>query len=255
MRKQVNIITGSLVLLLLISWYFDFISLLILIPIMAIYLVVLIIGSTKIQLKYFIKSHCKGETDKKEIAITFDDGPDPVTTPELLDLFDEKGVNATFFCLGKKVSDNGDLIQRMINSGHIIGNHTFYHSKYFDLFSSYRMVNEINCTNNEIYKITGKFPILFRPPYGVTNPLLKKAIRKTGMTSIGWSLRSLDTVKDTEEVYKKLISKTSAGDIVLFHDNIHGVANLLNRYLNWLDENDFSVVNLTQLLNIPAYEN
>lgn len=254
MRKQVNIISISLSMLVLIAWYFNVLSLYFLIPIFIIYSIILIIGSSKIGLNYFVNSHNKGVTEKKEIALTFDDGPDPEITPKILEVLKEKETIATFFCVGEKVKSNPELIVQMHNSGHILGNHTYYHSRFFDLFSSYRMINEINFTNNVIYKITGIKPRLFRPPYGVTNPLLKKALRRTAMISIGWSLRSFDTIRDEEEVLKKLISNTSKGDIVLFHDNIPGVIAILKRYLQWLSENDFNVVSLTQLLNIPAYE-
>lgn len=254
MRKIVNISVASLVLLVFILWIYNDSSLLLLIPVFIVYLTLLIIASTNIRLGYFIKSYCKAKTTTKEIVLTFDDGPVSEHSAKLIELLDDFNVKATFFCVGEKVKANPEIIRLIHEKGHIIGNHTYYHSRYFDLFSSFRMINEINFTNNEIYKLIGKQPLLFRPPYGVTNPLLKKALRKTGMKSIGWSLRSFDTILNEDKVFNKLLKKTSPGDIVLFHDNLNGVQKLLKRYLVWLKENSFNVVSLTQMLNIKAYE-
>jgi peptidoglycan/xylan/chitin deacetylase (PgdA/CDA1 family) len=116
------------------------------------------------------------------------------------------------------------------------------------------MTAEIKATNREIERSIGKSPAFFRPPYGVTNPLLKKALEKSNMFSIGWSLRSFDTIRDQEKVLKKLKSKTKAGDIVLFHDTNEKIIPVIEEYLNWLKSNHFEVVSLDKLLNIPAYE-
>ncbi len=253
MRKRVNILTIGIIVLLLICWYFFGISLAYLLPIVFIYSIIIVVGSSKISLNYYLHSYCKSSIDKKEIAITFDDGPHPELTPKLLGILNEYDTKVTFFCVGEKVKLNPHIVRKIDREGHIVGNHTYYHSKFFDLFSSSRMINEIYCSNNDIYKITGKTPVLFRPPYGVTNPMLLKAIRLTNMSSIGWSLRSFDTVKKTDSVLEKLKSRTSAGDIVLFHDTVPDILNIVESYLKWLLKNNYRVVSLTDLLNIKAY--
>lgn len=254
MRRRVNITVISLVLIIILGWFLDYGSLYLLIPVMVVYSAILIVAASNIGLNYFIKSFCSGTTDKKEIAISFDDGPHPENTNKLLEIFKEYKIPATFFVVGENVAKYPSLINQIFEEGHIIGNHTYYHSKFFDLFSSYRMINEIKCTNNDIYKTTGKKPLLFRPPYGVTNPLLLKALNRTKMQSIGWSLRSFDTVKKEEDVIKKLISNTKAGDIVLFHDTVPDIVSIISSYIDWLNKNGYKVVSLTQLLKIPAYE-
>jgi peptidoglycan/xylan/chitin deacetylase (PgdA/CDA1 family) len=220
----------------------------------AFYVGTLILGSTKIGLNFYFFSYTNSKTTEKEIALTFDDGPHPIVTPKLIDVLEKHQATATFFCLGKSIAENKSLTKKIDEKGHLIGNHTYSHHKLFDLFSADKMMAEIKATNREIERSIGKSPAFFRPPYGVTNPLLKKALEKSNMFSIGWSLRSFDTIRDQEKVLKKLKSKTKAGDIVLFHDTNEKIIPVIEEYLNWLKSNHFEVVSLDKLLNIPAYE-
>jgi len=254
MRKIVNSITIIIIVLIFIGWYFNVVSLYYIIPIAFIFLIINVIGSVKIQLNYFFHSHCNYTSGKKEIALTFDDGPHPDITPKLIELLNKHNIKATFFCVGKNADVNPEIVANTFTGGHIIGNHSYNHSNFFDLLSSKKMQKEILDTNEVITSITGKTPLLFRPPYGVTNPMLRKAIKKTNMMSIGWSLRSLDTVKSSDEVLTKLMTNTKSGDIVLFHDtNVH-IIKIIENYIIWLQKNDFKIVSLTSLLNIRAYE-
>ena len=254
MTKKINIISVIIIVLILMGWYFEFISPYYLILIAILYLIINIIGSANIRLNYFLNSYCKSTTNKKEIAITFDDGPHPDITPKLLKLLESLKVEATFFCTGKNSLAYPELVSEIINKGHIIGNHSYSHSKFFDLFSVTKMQKEILDTNQIINSITGKSHLLFRPPYGVTNPMLRKALNYTKMISVGWSLRSFDTVRSSDKVLAKLEARTKPGDIVLFHDTNPNIITIIEDYLKWLKKNDFKVVSLTTLLNIPAYE-
>lgn len=225
----------------------------VLIPIV-IYAAALIIGSIKIGLNFYFKSANKASTDEKIIAITFDDGPHPEITPKLLDFLTQENIYATFFCIGERINEHPEVIQRAHKDGHLIGNHSYTHHRWFDLFGKKKMIKEIEQTNEAIMKLIGKYPILFRPPYGVTNPTLKGALKKTNMISAGWSLRSFDTVKNADHVIRKLIRNTKPGDVILFHDNDLKIIEIVSEYLRWLNENDFKIVSLEQLFNIEAYE-
>ncbi len=255
MSRRVNIITAIVTLLIIAGWYFGLISFNYIIPVLLIYLTCNIIGATVINLNYFVRSTCSIDTSEKKIAISFDDGPHPEITPKLLSLLDKYNVVATYFCVGRHVADNRDIAADIISKGHIIGNHSFSHSGYFDLFSSAKMHNEIVDTNDIIERATGVKPRFFRPPYGVTNPMLGRAIRKAGMKSIGWSLRSFDTVLKTDKVISKLINHTKPGDIVLFHDTQSEIISIIESYLIWLENNDYKVVSLDSLIEESAYEN
>ncbi len=253
MSRRINIISVVFVTLIVVGLYFNIIDLYLLIPVALAYLIVNIVGSANICANYFFHSYCKANTSKKEIAITFDDGPHPDITPKLLKLLELHNVRATFFCTGVNADAHSAIISKLFKGNHIIGNHSFAHSNFFDLMSPARMLKEITDTNEVIKLIIGKTPLLFRPPYGVTNPMLSKAIKNTEMVSIGWSLRSLDTIYDSEKVLTKLKAKTKAGDIVLFHDTNPNIITIIEDYLKWLQQNNFKIVSLTDLINIKAY--
>ena len=137
---------------------------------------------------------------------------------------------------------------------HLIGNHSYSHSYYFDLFPPTKMSGELNNTQKIIFRVTGKKPRVFRPPFGVTNPLLKKALKITGMTSVGWSVRSMDTVKSQEKVLRKLKKETHPGAIILLHDTHEKIIPILAALLPWLAQNGYRIVRLDDLLKIQAYE-
>jgi peptidoglycan-N-acetylglucosamine deacetylase len=224
-----------------------------LIPIFA-YLAFLVVGSIKISLNFYFKSFCRVKTKEKIIALTFDDGPDPQVTPKLLDILKRKNIPAAFFCIGQKVDENSELAKKIVEDGHLIGNHTYTHHTWFDLFSRKHMLKEIEMTDEAIKRAIGKIPMLFRPPYGVTNPALKYIVEKTNLTSIGWSLRSFDTIHDPEKVMKKLKRKTKPGGIVLFHDTNEKIIVVVTEYLAWLKANEFKVESLETMLNLQAYD-
>ncbi len=210
--------------------------------------------SVNIGSQAYIKTLCKAKTNEKKIAITFDDGPNSEITPKVLDLLDQYNVKATFFCIGRQIEKNKEILKLIDEKGHLIGNHTWSHNSWFDLFSSKKMRVEIEKTFGLIFEITNKKIKLFRPPYGITNPNLKKAIKGLNFKTIGWSLRSFDTIKNTEKTLRKLYKKTSAGDIVLFHDNREHIVDILQSYLEYIKTEGYEIVPLDQLLNIQAYE-
>ena len=156
---------------------------------------------------FFIKIVCKADTDKKEIAISFDDGPAENYTKEILAILKTEQVKATFFCIGNRITGNENILKQIDAAGHIIGNHSFSHHFWFDMYSVKKMQEDLKQMDIEMERATGLRPKLFRPPYGVTNPNLAKAIKNGGYTPVGWSVRSMDTVIKDE---KKLLSKMRA---------------------------------------------
>jgi peptidoglycan/xylan/chitin deacetylase (PgdA/CDA1 family) len=242
-----------LFMMILIVQYYGVTSWIILVPIV-IYLTRVIFGTVKISHNYFFESLCRASTTEKIIALTFDDGPHEDNTERLIELLDSNDAKAAFFCIGRKIEKNRNLIEKLDRQGHLIGNHSYTHHRYFDLFSSEKMTDELEKTNEIIEDLTGKKPVLFRPPYGVTNPPLQKAIQQTGMQSIGWSLRSFDTIHQKEKVLEKLKKKTRPGVVVLMHDTRADVLEITQIYLAWLKKEGYKVVSLEQLFNIHAYE-
>lgn len=254
MSTKINIIAILFVIIIIAGSLLDKITLWWIVPALVIYLIITIAGSYFICMNYYFFSYCKGKSSSKAVAITFDDGPDTENTPEILKVLEKYNVLAAFFVTGKNVNANPHILQNIAKSGHIIGNHSYSHSKYFDVFSSRKMEKEIEATNNIINNVIGKSPLFFRPPYGVTNPLLKKAFKSVNMQSIGWSLRSLDTVLEKDKLIKKLQNNTKPGSIVLLHDTTSNIGEILETYLQWLVANGYKIVDLASFLNIEAYE-
>lgn len=184
-----------------------------------VYPLFLIYGSIFIQSDFYFKSVSK-LSNPKAILLTFDDGPDPELTPQILELLDDYDRKAIFFLIGEKAKKYPELVKEIHKRGHSIGNHSYTHEKWFDIRSSAIMTKELEQTNSVLENSIGEKVAYFRPPYGVTNPNLKKAIKNTKLKSIGWSFRSLDTGKQSaEQISERIEKEIKGGDILLFHDN------------------------------------
>lgn len=217
------------------------------------YLGVLVAASAIIQWNYFLHSHNSGNDNNKFIALTFDDGP-AAYTGEILDILKQNNVAAAFFCIGRQVLANPIWAKRMDDEGHIIGNHSFDHTRGFDWKGAKGMQKEIEACNNAIRQVTGKKSMLFRPPYGVTNPNLYRAVRRTGMISIGWSIRSFDTATKDKAVLKtRILGKLKGGDIILLHDSQEVTAGILTELIETARKKGYTFVRLDQLLKVNAY--
>jgi peptidoglycan/xylan/chitin deacetylase (PgdA/CDA1 family) len=197
---------------------------------------------------------CKTETFEKIISITFDDGPHPINTPLILEILKNKKVPAAFFCLGKNLAGNEKIIKQMIGQGHIIGNHSFSHSKWFDFYSSRKIRSELLETDRLIGGITGKTPAYFRPPFGVINPLVSKALQGFNRDVVGWNIRSLDTItRNPDKITNRIISSLKPGSIILLHDHTDFSMEHLDELLSKIFQSGYSIVPLNQLINKQAY--
>lgn len=216
--------------------------------------VILFIGSSFILLNFHIKAYCSNPLEnKKIIALTFDDGPNEYTL-SILDILKKKDVKATFFCIGKNIEKYPKILKRIIEEGHIVGNHSYSHSNFFDFYRKNRVIEEIQKTDALIESISGQKAQLFRPPYGVTNPSIRRALEVTKHKVIGWNIRSLDGIlKDEKIIFVRIKNRISPGGIVLLHDTSH-TATVLERLMLHLEENKYKVVSIEELLNIKAYE-
>lgn len=151
----------------------------------------------------------------KYIALTFDDGPSWKYTPILLDGLKERGVHATFFLMGKNIEGEEDIVKRMSEEGHLIGNHSYEHIQ-LTKAGAKAVCEAVEHTQEQIEAITGKRPEYIRPPYGDWNEELEEEI---GMTPVLWSLDSLDwKLKDTGKIIHQVLKDVKDGDIILLHD-------------------------------------
>ncbi|HSD15145.1 MAG TPA: polysaccharide deacetylase family protein [Flavobacterium sp.] len=215
-----------------------------------------IFGSSNIKADYFVKSYCSNPAENNlKIAISFDDGPHPMTE-KVLDLLKKYNAKATFFCIGSQIEKHPDIFKRIVSEGHTVGNHSYSHSNRFGFFSTQKVVEELIQTNAIIERFSGKKALYFRPPFGVTNPNIARAVAKTNHYVIGWNNRSLDTVIDDEtKILERIKNRLAPGGIILLHDTSLKTVNVLEQLLLFLQSEKYECVTIDALLNLPAYEN
>ncbi len=208
-------------------------------------LIFLFAASFKIGWGIYMKSICSINSDSKTVILTFDDGPHPEYTPRILDMLKTKGVKATFFVIGENAQMHPHLIKRISEEGHNVGIHSFYHNPSFTFASKKSLFNDINKSKNLLEELTGKPVELFRPPYGVTNPNIGQVVRSIGLKSIGWNIRSFDTVaKNVEQVIKKIDRKLSPGAIILLHDRLDNSPLILKNLLEMIENRGYKIDSL-----------
>jgi peptidoglycan/xylan/chitin deacetylase (PgdA/CDA1 family) len=210
---------------------------------------------------YFINH---GPRDKKKIALTFDDGPSQPCTEALIDAMGEIDVKGTFFCVGVNVRWHQDLLYRMHNEGHIIGNHSLEHSRKSGLKFG---ADDGHIAGGEkaISEVIGLRPQLYRPPWGWMTPWEGKRLTEAGYKIIGWDVYTLDwkwPEPDGQAVAKDAVQKTQPGSILLFHDANAGVKvwdkketiRAIQHIVPLLRAQGYEFVTIPELLGIPAYQ-
>jgi peptidoglycan/xylan/chitin deacetylase (PgdA/CDA1 family) len=161
--------------------------------------------------------------ERGEIALTFDDGPDPDLTPRVLDLLDEGGAQATFFCVGARARAHPHLVREIAARGHTVENHAFEHSRAMGFYGVRRLVRDIGDAQKTLADITGSAPKFFRAPFGIRTPLTEPALARLGLRCVAWNIRSLDSVDSSaDRVAARVVRRLAPGAIVLMHDGIEG---------------------------------
>lgn len=209
---------------------------------------VVVWGSFDIQLGYFVNNFNHKRTKIREVSLTFDDGPTEFT-PKFLDILKENNIKATFFCIGRQIEKYPETFQRIIAEGHSVGNHTYSHSNNTGFLSTLKMVEEIKQCDEVMLKIGNIKTNLYRPPFGVTNPNIAKAIKKTQKKSIGWNVRSLDTViTDEKKILRKVTKGLKKGSVILLHDTSEKTYNVLVELLLFLEREKYSTFTINSII-------
>jgi len=174
---------------------------------------------------YWARNHSKkvlrrGPVQKKEIALTFDDGPNPSYTTRLLDILKEHQVPATFFIMGRQAQRYPDIVKRIIEEGHTLGLHSYSH-RHAWLMSPIATIRDMNRTYNILKDMLGKAPNWYRPPWGTFNLISMFAAKRLNLKVAYWSIEAQDWAKDTtvEHIYNTVINKIHPGAIIVLHDN------------------------------------
>nr|WP_246246212.1 polysaccharide deacetylase family protein [Paenibacillus lemnae] len=205
--------------------------------------------------KYPDTFRAKGPANR-QIALTFDDVPDPRFTPQVLDILKKENVKATFFVVGSRAKKHPSLVKRMKFEGHTIGNHSYNHAQ-FGLLSLPEFQSQIKKTNMIIQKITGETPTLIRPPYGdITEEQLLWA-RKHQYKVVNWNVDSLDWKGlNKEQIKENILSAAGPGAIVLQHagggkgSDLSGTLQALPEVIHDLRSKGYSFVTLPELLQL-----
>lgn len=155
-----------------------------------------------------------------EICLTFDDGPDPDVTPQVLDLLDLHHAQGTFFCIGEKAAAYPGIVREIARRGHGLENHSACHSPAFALYGPLRLKREVEAAQVAITRIAGRAPRYFRAPMGLRSPLLDPVLARLGLRYVSWTRRGFDALhRNPESVLRRLSRSLAAGDILLLHDS------------------------------------
>ena len=219
----------------------------------AVYVAVIALGVTFPCWQLFLPVICRGRTDRRAVALTFDDGPDPSVTPLVLETLREAQVRATFFCVGERAARHPELVRQIVAEGHLVGNHGQSHSRRTNLFSTGRLRAELQRCQ-EVLTQAGQTPKFFRPPMGLTNPRVACAVRELGLTAVGWSCGGHDqTATEAGAVVRRVRAGLKPGAIILLHDggtNGTVLVAALTRLLAELRREGYELCRLDELLSV-----
>ena len=191
----------------------------------------------------FVSSSMVEEPPK--IAITFDDGPSSQCTGRLLDGLKERNVKATFFLIGENAKENPELVKRLDEEGHLIGNHTYHHVEITKV-SDEEAKKEILDTNKVITSITGKSVEYMRPPFGLWQRNLEMEIE---VLPVMWTIDPLDwTTENVDEIVNKVVTEAEENDIILLHDCYDSSVDAALRIIDILQKKGFEFVTVDQLI-------
>jgi peptidoglycan/xylan/chitin deacetylase (PgdA/CDA1 family) len=202
-------------------------------------------------------------SNRNEIALTIDDGPDPEVTPQVLEMLDRYQVKATFFCIGRRANLYPELTKDIVQRGHEVGNHSQCHHFNFSMSGTRAMTREVASAQDTLTNITGVVPKFFRAPAGLRNMFLAPVLSRLNLQLAHWSVRAYDTkVKNQEKVTAKLLSGLKPGAILLLHDGNAArtksgqpmILAVLPRLIEAAKQQNLRFVTLTQAgEQLPAY--
>jgi len=234
--------------------FFKLISILLLLIAVLGYLFFLLLISTNVQWNFFVKAYNNNLlVTNRDIALTFDDGP-VENTLEILALLKKYNVKASFFCIGKNIQENPEIFKKILLDGHLVGNHTFSHTRKMGFLRTQEVIEEINSCNKIAFEVGGVNLKTFRPPFGIINPKVERALKITGHQVVGWNLRSYDAILNSKNfILNRIIKNIKPGDVILLHDNNLQTVEILEQLLLFLQNNNYRSVRVDNLFQLHAY--
>lgn len=185
------------------------------------------------------------EPERRKIALTFDDGPHPVYTKEMLDVLEQEQVPATFFLLGENIEQYGEEVQEIAEQGHLIGNHTWHHVQ-INTLSLEEAMREIQAVSDLVEELTGTGTTYVRPPFGTWNPQLEEEL---DMIPVLWTIDTLDwTTGNVDWIVEKTIQSAGENDIILMHDSYKSSVQAAERIIKRLKAEGFEFVTVDEVI-------
>ena len=163
----------------------------------------------------------RGPGNDDRVALTFDDGPNPATTPKILGILSRGGHRATFFLVGRKVQAHPELVREMHRAGHTLGLHGFVHDRLYAFKPPARVVADLQAAQHAVAEACGVRPTLFRPPMGHVSPRVVAGARRAGVTLVSWSVAGLDGLRGatSDRVVRRISRRLCGGTIAVLHDS------------------------------------
>jgi peptidoglycan/xylan/chitin deacetylase (PgdA/CDA1 family) len=194
-----------------------------------------------------------GDENLNQVALTFDDGPNRKHTPQILDILKQYNVKGTFFVLGEQVKENPAVLQRVVEEGHEVGNHSFSHPQFKSLTEE-QVRRELVSTQEEIRKVVGFVPKLLRPPYGAYRPATLTLFEELGLHVILWSVDTNDWRRKADAIARTVTKDGKNGSIILFHDSKTVTVRVLPQIIEELKARGLQPVTISEMTGIPAYD-
>lgn len=167
---------------------------------------------------FYLPIISRGLSGRRAVALTFDDGPDPQTTPMLMDLLDRYKVTATFFVTGERVRTHPVLVRKILRMGHTLGNHSYSHDP-FVMFKGFRRIEAEIQSTQEALQTFGVMPLIFRPPVGITYPGLGHVLKRLNLYTVNFSCRAFDCGnRRIKGLAARILKDVKADDIIMLHD-------------------------------------
>ncbi len=195
-----------------------------------------------------------GPIHQRKVAITFDDGPDVDSTPQVLEVLKEHGVVATFFLVGNRAELYPELVRTIARQGHEIANHSFSHPR-MERLSEHQAMGELIQTSQLLSRLSHQPILWFRPPYGNYNDQVLQYVGRAGMRTVLWSVDSRDwDGRSSDSIYWRVVSQVQPGSIVLFHcaagasEIPYHTVDALPAIIKFLREVGYEMVTVGQLL-------
>lgn len=189
------------------------------------------------------------------VAMTFDDGPHPSLTPQLLDMLAARGIRATFYVIGRNAERHPQILQRMVDEGHEIGNHTWSHPNLHG-YSDAALLSQIDRTSRAVFDAVGRSPVTMRPPYGNLYSRQRLLLyHQRGMPTVLWSVDPLDWQRPGSGIVaQRIVGNCHSGAVILAHDIHRATVRAMPQALDGIAGRGYRFVTMSELIGWPRWD-